>query len=87
MSTASITVAVGWTSVRPVIPDQHISYVTVPIECAEFGFAIDGMRGLRAFERIAILEAFGVVAARTHATQWMPKVEMITSMNIVKETL
>jgi hypothetical protein len=29
--TATITVAVGWTSQRPVIPDQHISYVTVPL--------------------------------------------------------
>lgn len=81
--TATITVAVGWTSVRPVIPDQHISAVTVPLHLP----AVVDDAAVRIAERHAMVKAFETVAARTHATQWMPKVEMITSMNIVKEVL
>lgn len=86
MSAASVTVAVGYTSQYPVIPDQHISYVTVPVNFRVW-WGAPTPDDVRMAERWAILEAFGTVAARTRGSGIWPAVSMITSLNIVKETL
>lgn len=87
MSTASVTVAVGYTSQYPVIPDQHISYVTVPLDFPHLLAGLDFDWWTRKVERRAMLEAFGAVAARTRGSGIWPAVSMITSLNIVQETL
>lgn len=87
MSTASVTVAVGYTSQYPVIPDQHISYVTVGLDLFEL-YRVNGyFEHIRPIELQATLEAFGAVAARTRGSGIWPAVSMITSLNIVQETL
>lgn len=86
MSAASVTVAVGYTSQYPVIPDQHVSYVTVPLDFWAW-FGQPDRDDVRTAEKRAMLEAFGAVAARTRGSGIWPAVSMITSLNIVQETL
>ena len=86
MSTASVTVAVGYTSQYPVVPDQHMSYVTVPLY-RPWLFMMYPDEHVQRCERAAMLEAFGAVAARTRGSGIWPAVSMITSLNIVQETL
>jgi hypothetical protein len=79
---AAVTVAVGWTDQRPVVPDQYVSCVTVPLAIADT--ADDGAVRLAALR--ATLAAFEAVTARSKAGRW-PKVEMITSLNIMEMIL
>jgi hypothetical protein len=76
----TITVLVGWTSERPIIADQYVSAVTIPLALSPYPTDAD----VRAAIRWAKLEAFEAVQARARGSQWMPKVEMITSLNIAE---
>lgn len=61
------TVRVGFTSVRPVVPDQHVTHVLVEA-CTE----ID-----------ARTLAAQIVGTQIGRTWWRPHVEMVTSAVIV----
>lgn len=76
MSAASVTVEVGYTTQRPVRPDQHYSYVTIPLCITDTG----SDTAVKHAEQYAVMEAHGMVAARR-------PVVMVTSTRIVQETL
>lgn len=75
MDTVTITVAVGWTSVRPIQPDQHTTHVTLVLDCA-------GMDDLPRVEAEARLLASTIVAS-TPGSLVRPACVMPTRAEIV----
>lgn len=76
VNATSVTVEVGYTTERPVVPDQRWSYVTVPLYIRDTG----DPASVRNAELVAMAEALGAVEGRR-------PVVMVTSMRIVMEVL